>query len=143
MYINTVSVRVAQNWFKRLQSDNFDVKDEPRSAQNFFRSSSGLDKSGAYAPKITIRVSPVLTRSESSLGLTSSLRFTHPGRIKSTLCDRRALETVDLNCYVAEGGARRDAPAAAAPASRRATAERERRDRVFPASSCYKTLLGN
>ncbi|GBP65088.1 Down syndrome cell adhesion molecule homolog [Eumeta japonica] len=28
---NAVSVRVAQNWFKRFQSANFDVKDEPRS----------------------------------------------------------------------------------------------------------------
>ncbi|GBP13705.1 hypothetical protein EVAR_7944_1 [Eumeta japonica] len=27
---NAVSVRVAQNWFKRFQSDNFDVIDEPR-----------------------------------------------------------------------------------------------------------------
>ncbi|GBP29782.1 Histone-lysine N-methyltransferase SETMAR [Eumeta japonica] len=26
---NALSVRVAQNWFKRFQSDNFDVKDEP------------------------------------------------------------------------------------------------------------------
>ncbi|GBP11395.1 Histone-lysine N-methyltransferase SETMAR [Eumeta japonica] len=30
---NAVSVRVAQNWFKRFQSGNFDVKDEPRSGR--------------------------------------------------------------------------------------------------------------
>ncbi|GBP76334.1 hypothetical protein EVAR_49157_1 [Eumeta japonica] len=27
---NAVSVRIAQNWFKRFQSGSFDVKDEPR-----------------------------------------------------------------------------------------------------------------
>ncbi|GBP21739.1 hypothetical protein EVAR_10916_1 [Eumeta japonica] len=30
---NTVSVRVAQNWFKRFQSSNFDAKDELRSTR--------------------------------------------------------------------------------------------------------------
>ncbi|GBP03314.1 Histone-lysine N-methyltransferase SETMAR [Eumeta japonica] len=30
---NAVSVRVAQNWFKRYLSGNFDVKDEPRSGR--------------------------------------------------------------------------------------------------------------
>ncbi|GBP93783.1 Histone-lysine N-methyltransferase SETMAR [Eumeta japonica] len=30
---NAVSIRVARNWFKRLQSGNFDVKDEPRSGR--------------------------------------------------------------------------------------------------------------
>ncbi|GBP83003.1 hypothetical protein EVAR_58451_1 [Eumeta japonica] len=28
-----VSVRVAQNWFKHFRSDNFDIKDEPRSGR--------------------------------------------------------------------------------------------------------------
>ncbi|GBP95815.1 Histone-lysine N-methyltransferase SETMAR [Eumeta japonica] len=30
---NAVSVRVAQNWFKRFQSGNFGLKDEPRSGR--------------------------------------------------------------------------------------------------------------
>ncbi|GBP23550.1 Putative uncharacterized protein FLJ37770 [Eumeta japonica] len=31
--LKAVSVRAAQNWFKRFQSGNFDVKNEPRSGQ--------------------------------------------------------------------------------------------------------------
>ncbi|GBP57351.1 Putative uncharacterized protein FLJ37770 [Eumeta japonica] len=30
---DAMSVRVAQNWYKRFQSDHFDVKDQPRSGR--------------------------------------------------------------------------------------------------------------
>ncbi|GBP82993.1 hypothetical protein EVAR_39682_1 [Eumeta japonica] len=32
--MDLMSVRVAQNWFKRFQSSDFDVKDEPRSSRS-------------------------------------------------------------------------------------------------------------
>ncbi|GBP97682.1 hypothetical protein EVAR_90836_1 [Eumeta japonica] len=43
---NSVSVRVAQNWFKRFQSSNFDVKDKPCSGL------SVTDKADAILEKL-------------------------------------------------------------------------------------------
>ncbi|GBP45226.1 Histone-lysine N-methyltransferase SETMAR [Eumeta japonica] len=43
---NSLSVRVAQNWFKRFESGYFDVKDEPRSGR------SVTDKVGVILVKV-------------------------------------------------------------------------------------------
>ncbi|GBP31314.1 hypothetical protein EVAR_31440_1 [Eumeta japonica] len=109
---NAVSVRVAQNWFKRFQSDNFDIKDEPRSSQPVtVEVDDVLEKTPSFDAPTKIIIGDELRRTgKSELSMQGLGAIQRAGGRSSNNSKLDELSAVGINIFI-----RRDAGADARP----------------------------